>query len=122
MAVTGIGPETRIGIGPVKSLDGAASTGAGTRYRLEAPMSDWGIQVVSNSCNVSVTLEAALGTTADSTTRTTLITWAASSAGGAQASGEIVWSTAKYPATEIVAVLDANASSGGTDAWIVGTP
>jgi hypothetical protein len=85
-------------------------------------MSDWAIQVVSGSCNVSVTLELALAGTSESATTMTAITWAASSNAGANLTGETVWSTAKYPATEFEVLLGANASSGGTDAWVVGTP
>lgn len=123
MTIQNVHLERRVGIGPLKSLDGGTATSvAGIRYKLDAPMSDWGLQVVAGSCNAAVNLELSLASTGDTAVTTTAISWASSSNGAGDATGSILWSTAKYPATEFVAILDAGASSNGVNAWVVGTP
>lgn len=109
------------GVGPLQSLAAATSAGEGTRYNLPAPMSQWGLQVVAPSCNVSVALQ--LGCAASSGSwLTTVLTWAASSGGGGTVSGNTVFSTAPFPASVCAANLLTNASSGGCWAFIVGVP
>lgn len=119
----GVGfPNHSGGIGPLKSLDASTSTGEGTRHAFDAPLSRWGLQVVGNSSNASVSLGVSAATSSDATL-TTLMTWAASSGGGstAETSGQTIWSTDAFPACQVAAVMESNASSGVT-AWVVGAP
>lgn len=106
---------------PLQSLNGATSTGEGTRYVLPSALTNWGLQVKSASSSQTVKLNLGIATSSDATL-TTVITWQSSSNGGGDATGVTKWSTAQYPATVAAIVLDTGASSGGCSAWFVGAP
>lgn len=97
---------------------GTTSSGGGTEFELDTPLGDWSLQVVSGSCNLKVLLEGTLGSSSDASFAT-LATWESSSAGGGEASGDMVFATDK-PAWRIRASVDANSSSAGSSAWIAG--
>lgn len=103
-------------VGPLVSLSGSSSTGDGTQYVFDYPLTNFGFQVTGASTTLVVLLQGAIPSSS-AASFTTLLTWAASS----MTSGEAMWGSAK-PVTQLKAVLNAGASSGGASAWIVGAP
>lgn len=106
------------GFGPYTMLSGSTSTGDTGDADLDAAFSNWTMQVVAGSCNASVLLKGSLST---SNFVTTLLTWSASSGGGGEASGDMLSVTGK-PASNVQAILDAGASSGGVVVSVAATP
>lgn len=101
--------------GPVKLLDASTSTGDVGLAELPAPMSNWSLQVVAGSTDAQVLLQGSLTSDPDDQI-TTLATFSST-----DPSGTLISVTGK-PATNVRALLDDGASSGGASAWVCGTP
>lgn len=106
--------HTRAGIAH-QVLSASTSTGAGTEFDLQTPLSDWSLQVVAASTDTIVTLDLSLQSSSGAAFESKL-TW--SNAAG-QASGDIV-SLSSTPGRQVRATLEAGASSAGASAWIAG--
>lgn len=104
------------GVGPVQLLDGSSSTTESESVRLPAPMSNFGLQVVATSTSVTVLLQGSVQSSS-AASKTTLVTFAASSDG----SGDTLFITGK-PVSQVSATITGGTSSGGASAWFSATP
>jgi hypothetical protein len=103
------------GVANLKSIAATSSTGEGTRFLFDRPLTNWALQVVSTSTTTHVLLQAGIATSSGALL-TTIATWA-STAG--QANGDTVF-IADKPANVVAAFSNAG-TSGGASAWITGT-
>lgn len=102
------------GVANMQSVAGTSSTGEGTRFLLERPLSKFGIQVVSTSTTAIVLLQGGIATSSGAVL-TTIATWASTNG---QSNGDTVWAADK-PAN-VVAAVKQQGTSGGAHAWIAG--
>lgn len=98
-----------------KSLDAAASTGAGIALLLKNPCSKWSVSTVMGTTAATVLLEGSAASSSDAPFAT-IMSVAVSTAGGTN-------STSGFVAKQVRLTLDAVSSSAKTlSGWIAGTP